>query len=138
MKDQSHPNPVTDAQLDAALSAEHDQILPSSGFADAVMTSVRAEASAPAPIAFPWKRAIPGLVGIAAGMVVLAAFLVALVSAFVRGGSTSADGSVGVSAKLNLEPLLHSLTAPDTAWISLALCIPLVCLLVLRRLIFSR
>ena len=35
------PNPqLTDAQIDAALRAEHDSILPSSGFADAVMFEI--------------------------------------------------------------------------------------------------
>jgi len=138
MKPQMPRNPVTDAQLDAALSAEQDQILPSSGFADGVMTAVRAEA--PAPIPFPWKRAIPGLVGAGASFALLAGLLVALVAAFVRSGPASAAGELSISSrwKLDFTPLLHHAAGSDTAWIVLALAIPLVCLVALRRVLFSR
>ncbi|HEV8396145.1 MAG TPA: hypothetical protein VGQ37_17815 [Vicinamibacterales bacterium] len=53
--------------LDRALSAEPD-IVPSSGFAAAVMESVRAEATAP-PLPFPWHRAWPLAAGLAAAVV---------------------------------------------------------------------
>ena len=43
--------------LDRVLSTE-GEIVPSSGFVDAVMEAVTAEATAP-PLAFPWKRAWP-------------------------------------------------------------------------------
>jgi hypothetical protein len=36
-------------------------IVPSSGFAVSVMDAVTREATAPPPIPFPWKRALPGL-----------------------------------------------------------------------------
>jgi hypothetical protein len=140
MKPQMPRNPMTDAQLDVTLSAGHDQILPSSGFADAVMTAVRAEASAPAPIPFPWKRAIPGLVGVAAGFGLLVTVLAELVSEFVRSGPASSSGELGIGQnwKLDVTPFLHHVTAPNVAWITLALAIPLVCLVALRRLLFSR
>lgn len=144
MKPQMPMNPLTDAQLDGALTAEQDQILPSSGFADAVMTSIRAEAAAPAPIPFPWKRAIPGLVCMAAGVAVLVALVVqvvsALMSASVRRGPASVTGKFGMpqSWNLDLATLLHFVSGPDLAWITLALAIPFVCLFALRRLIFSR
>jgi hypothetical protein len=132
---QSH-NPLTDTQLDAALSAGQDQILPSSGFADAVMTAVRAEAAAPAPIPFPWKRAVPGIVGVTAAFVLLVAMMVA----FLRRLPASAAGRSGPATNwtLDLSPLLHHTAGIDVAWMALALAIPLVCLIVLRRLIFSR
>jgi len=44
--------------LDRVLTAE-EEIVPSAGFAQAVMDSVRRETSRPIP--FPWKRALPGL-----------------------------------------------------------------------------
>lgn len=50
--------------FDRVLSAE-EEIVPSSGFTRAVMGAVLHEASRPMPIAFPWKRAVPGLVLIA-------------------------------------------------------------------------
>jgi H+/gluconate symporter-like permease len=51
---------MRDADLDRILSKE-EEILPSSGFAASVMEAVQREASAPPPIPFPWKRALPGL-----------------------------------------------------------------------------
>jgi hypothetical protein len=133
-------NPMTDAQLDAALSAEHDQILPSSGFADVVMTAVRAEAAAPAPIPFPWKRAMPGVVGVAAGLALLVALLTALIAALARRGHASGAGNFSIPSnwKLDITPIVHALATPNAAWIALALAIPLVCVIALRRLIFSR
>ena len=46
--------------MDAILASE-EPIVPSSGFLAAVMERVQDEAKAPAPIPFPWKRAVPGL-----------------------------------------------------------------------------
>ena len=46
--------------IDRMLTHE-DDIVPSSGFATSVMEAVTREATAPPPIAFPWKRALPGL-----------------------------------------------------------------------------
>lgn len=46
--------------LDSFLSGE-EEIVPSLGFAQAVMERVRHEAFAPTPIPFPWLRALPGL-----------------------------------------------------------------------------
>jgi hypothetical protein len=48
-------------KVDAILASE-EPIVPSSGFAAAVMQRVRQEAVAPPPIPFPWKRAIPGFI----------------------------------------------------------------------------
>ena len=55
--------------FDRLLSSE-ESIVPSSGFVDAVMQAVRREATAPPPISFPWKCALPGL-GLAGLMVVI-------------------------------------------------------------------
>jgi hypothetical protein len=51
---------MNDDDLDRILSRQED-IVPSSGFVSNVMDAVRREASAPPPIPFPWKWAIPGL-----------------------------------------------------------------------------
>ena len=63
---------MKDDDIDRIL-CQHDEIVPSSGFAASVMDAVRREASAPPPIPFPWKRALP--------IVLLAAFALALVVA---------------------------------------------------------
>jgi hypothetical protein len=46
-----------DRALDEALSEDRHRILPSPGFTDSVMTAVLSQA--PAPLRFPWKRALP-------------------------------------------------------------------------------
>ncbi len=46
--------------IDGILS-HNDKIVPSSGFTASVMEAVTREATAPPPIPFPWKRALPGL-----------------------------------------------------------------------------
>lgn len=48
------------ARIDRILAGE-EEIVPSSGFVSAVMERVEREAAAPAPLAFPWKRAVPGI-----------------------------------------------------------------------------
>ena len=40
---------------------KHEDIVPSSGFTASVMDAIAREATAPPPIPFPWKRALPGL-----------------------------------------------------------------------------
>jgi hypothetical protein len=55
------------AALDRMLAAE-EELVPSSGFAAAIMDRVREEAARPAPIPFPWSRVAPGLV-LAAGVI---------------------------------------------------------------------
>ena len=50
-----------DAKIDTILATE-EELIPSSGFLASVMERVEEEAAAPAPIRFPWKRAIPGIV----------------------------------------------------------------------------
>lgn len=47
--------------LDCVLR-ETEEIAPSSGFVASVMEAVREEVAVPAPIAFPWKWALPGLI----------------------------------------------------------------------------
>ena len=70
-------------ELDNILAGE-PAILPSSEFTASVMAAIRREASAPAPLAFPWRRALPGLV--ASGL----ALAVLLQQVFVQPGITSA------------------------------------------------
>ncbi len=50
------------ADLIDRILATDEEIVPSSGFVAAAMERVRAEAAMPAPIPFPWRRAVPGIV----------------------------------------------------------------------------
>jgi hypothetical protein len=133
---------LTEDRLDAALHMENDSILPSSGFADSVMAAVSAEAGVPAPIPFPWKRVLPGLiVASAATLALIVGLIPALLRTLAAARASSAGGSGvhGAAGRVfGLVPLLHSVAVPDAAWITLALAIPLLCLILMRRLLFSR
>jgi hypothetical protein len=50
--------------IDRILAADQ-ALVPSSGFLASVMERVHEEAAAPAPIPFPWKRALPGMAVVA-------------------------------------------------------------------------
>jgi hypothetical protein len=50
---------MRDDKMDGVL-AKDDEIVPSSGFTNAVMEAVRREAATPPPLAFPLWRALPG------------------------------------------------------------------------------
>jgi hypothetical protein len=63
---------MNEDDLDRALM-ETEEIVPSSGFVASVMEAVQQEAAASAPIPFPWKWALPGLivsVALAMGLIV--------------------------------------------------------------------
>ncbi|MGB9030693.1 MAG: hypothetical protein WCC27_11290 [Acidobacteriaceae bacterium] len=121
--------PLTDADFDYALSPGSDSILPSSGFAESVMTAIAREASAPAPIAFPWKRALPGFIAAAAMAVVL------LVAVVVILRSTSVAPAVASTVDLQavFAPVLHHATA--ALWLTGSLLLAVASLLFCRRLI---
>ena len=57
-------------ELDRIMSEEHT-VVPSSGFTASVMAAVLRESSAAAPIAFPWMRVLPGLIGLGVALAVL-------------------------------------------------------------------
>jgi hypothetical protein len=57
---------MTSERIDGILGAE-EELMPSSGFLAGVMDRIEEEAAALPPIAFPWKRAIPGM-ALAAGV----------------------------------------------------------------------
>lgn len=137
-----NPDPslsLTDADLDRALRAEQDTLLPSSGFPDSVMTAIQHEASAPAPIPFPWRRALPGLVAAALVLLALVAGVIFVVGSAPAATPVQASSSSGfLSAQLAW--LLHSASAnlPDAIWVGSSLALTFACLLVCRRLIFAR
>ena len=108
--------------IDRALVCE-DPIVPSSGFADAVMARVMEASAAPQPIPFPWMRALPGIalaVGVLGwGAIHLARFFLAAAR------EIDWSGTVQLSAGLPVQ---------RAGWIALALVISLLCWLYSRRL----
>ncbi|MGB6386564.1 MAG: hypothetical protein WBD25_01530 [Terriglobales bacterium] len=121
-------------EIDHMLSHE-DEILPSSGFAVAVMDAVRREAAAPPPIPFPWKRALPGLV---VGGLVLVFALVAGVVAIVQLATTSTIPQVSASVPSLGQLGLHGDLASATSWAALALLIAFVSVKLSMRLASGR
>jgi len=135
-----HP-PLSDARLDAALGAQQDGILPSSGFADSVMAAVARETAAAGAIPFPWKRAIPGLIAAAIALFLVVAALAALL----RSQAALPLGAPASGANGDLALIVHNAAAsvallhnPTALWLLVSFAIPLVCLLLMRRLLFSR
>jgi len=126
--------PLTDADLDQALAHPGDSLLPSSGFADAVMASVLHDASAPPPLSFPWKRAIPGLASAVAAIVLLLAVLPSVLA------SASASAGPGAPASFAGHSLPASLSQINPAALGLTISVGLLlaCLALCRRLIAPR
>ncbi len=109
--------------IDHILGME-EELIPSSGFIATVMERVGEEATAPPPIPFPWKRAVPGILLITGalgwGTVELA-----------RLGLPAAGG-----IPLTLPHLSAALERPliDAGWVALALGASLLSWLLSRRL----
>ena len=72
------------------LLSDGPTVAPSSGFAAAVMDAVEREASRPPAIPFPWKHALPGIVGLtAATLATFVGFVAAAVSPVQPASSSS-------------------------------------------------
>jgi predicted benzoate:H+ symporter BenE len=123
-------------EIDRILAGE-EEILPSSGFAVYVMDAVRREAAAPPPIAFPWKRALPGLV---VGAFAVALVLVAVVVAIARAIGASATAQFSVSFPSVLTPTFGFQHSLETAasWTVLALVVTFVSVKLSMRLTSGR
>lgn len=112
--------------LDRWLS--NDEVLvPSSGFAAGVMDAVRREASAPPPMAFPWTRALPGMVATA---LALAATVVSAVLAFNAPPRDLSDGPVGTLLML----IVKVAKSPELVWIAFAAILTVVPVMLSMRL----
>jgi hypothetical protein len=110
-------------EIDRILATE-DELIPSSGFLSAVMERVREEAAAPAPIPFPWKRAIPGILF---AIAVLGWGAFELMRAALPAVRTISLPSPHLSVAL-ARPL------EDAGWVALALGVSLLSSLLSRRL----
>jgi hypothetical protein len=111
-------------EFDRMVSGE-DEIVPSSGFVASVMEAVRHEAAAPQPIAFPWIRALPGLIALG---VVFAAGCAAAVHMVQEPVSSRYSSSAAA------EVWMHSLIQYNVGWIALALLLTLLSILFSIRL----
>ena len=114
--------PATDEidQMLAAHFASDQELAPSSGFALSVMESLHAEADAPPPIPFPWRRAIPGLI---AGLCCVIGFGIFVLRtlhtfAFDAGASSKLSATLQASSPIHLTTLEQGL-----CWIAMATCL---------------
>jgi hypothetical protein len=124
MKDRINGNrkPTEPNSLDNILASE-EAIVPSSGFLSTVMERVHEEARMPAPIPFPWRRAIPGFV------LIVAVFGWVGVE-FVRRAALAAD-EISFAAPRLQDAFMHP---PQPAgWVALALGLSLASWRVARR-----
>ena len=108
---------MPDDEIERILSTERE-MEPSPMFAAKVMGAVRREAAVPAPIAFPWKWAAPGL---AAGVAAIALSVMEL---------PSADSAASQAAPVWLDAARHL----GLGWVALALALTFAAMAVTRRL----
>lgn len=102
---------------------QEERIEPSSGFAKGVMARVREEAAAPAPIPFPWVRAIPGMV-LAAGVIGFGVYELARQAfALIQGMAVLSPADMAITQQVK-----------DLGWVALALGVAAVSCLAPWRL----
>ena len=99
-------------ELDRIL-AEEDELVPSSGFLASVMERVETEAMAPAPIPFPWKRALPGFV---------VAVAVLVWAAVEMGRAVISAGGLALP-KVNVGAVTIAPAWQQAGWVALALAL---------------
>ena len=108
-------------EFERILSSEAN-LVPSSGFASAVMDAVRQEASAPPPIPFPWKRALPGIAAFAVALAYL------FIGAFRQSAPSAADGPSALTRLLSsLAPAFQAEQMVAAEWILAALLLAYLC-----------
>jgi hypothetical protein len=120
-------------EIDRILSRD-DEILTSSGFTASVMDAVRREATAPPPIPFPWKRALPVL---ALGVLMLGLILVGGVVAMVRLGKPMTP-ELPVAMPSVMPSLLGGGVQSAIIWIVAALLVAFVSVKLSLRLASGR
>jgi hypothetical protein len=114
---------VVEIRIDEILATD-EELVPSSGFLSAVMERVQEEASAPPPIPFPWKRALPGFALVAGVFGWLGVELV-------RAGVPAIEH--GLPAAPQIPPGLVQ-PMEQAGWVGLALAVSLGSWLLARRL----
>ena len=104
------------------------------------MAAIDHDAGAPAPIPFPWKRALPGIAAIAVALTLLIATLVSMVASAPSAPSApSGPTEVGAIDSAALLPFLHSTQGTNIVlWTAVIIGASVVSLVYFRRLLASR
>ena len=97
------------------LLASDVPVVPSPTFLASVMRAVKCERTALRPLAFPWKRALPGIIALAAALI---------------GGGISVAGDTAIMQMLDeqLTQVSIMVTAAHLHWVALALAVTAVSL----------
>jgi hypothetical protein len=106
---------------------EQDTLLPSSGFAAAVMDAVRQEAATPPPIPFPWKWALPGIAALVVSLAALFRLLAGMVSTIGGNPAGSTEWINWLNSRAAEAVVLRTEAAPAVlaiaaSWVCIALC----------------
>jgi hypothetical protein len=104
--------------IDSILVSD-EKLIPSSGFLASVMERVHEEALKPAPIPFPWKRAVPGIL-LAAGVFGWGAFELARQAIPAARALTLTQPHLSVSVQRSLEQaawVVFALAASLASWL---------------------
>ena len=121
-------NRIDSSQMDSSaidnILATEEEIIPSSGFLASVMERVSEEANAPAPIPFPWKRAVPGIV-LASGVFGWAAF------EFLRQGLPAVQSVTFTAPHI---PAALERPIEQVGWVAMAFAVSFVSWLLSRRI----
>ena len=98
------------------LLANEDDVVPSSGFTQAVMDAVRAAEAAPPPIPFPWTRALLSLGAVAVILGVSA-------SGVIRVASLSAADGWSFAVPPSVHETIQAVATPESIWTIAALVV---------------
>jgi hypothetical protein len=108
----------------ARILSSEEELVPSSGFLASVMDRVGEEAVAPPPIPFPWKRAVPGLLLVAA----------ILIFGFAVPGWHLLHELGPVTLPKVYLPAAKIRYAGTAGWVALALGLSWICSVIARRM----
>jgi hypothetical protein len=108
---------MRDDEIDLTL-ARNDDIVPSSGFTASVIDAITRESTAPPPIPFPWKRAVPGM-----------AWCLLVTIGFLMMGPKPRYTPPPASGALNLSPVLGG-----AVWVCAAIVVSLLSVALSARL----
>jgi hypothetical protein len=106
---------------------DQETLLPSSGFAVSVMDAIQNDASAPEPIPFPWKRALPGIAALLVAMAIVCRLAVSAVQGIGQGAISSSRFISAWSTWLYSNASSASLLRTQVAPASLAIAASLAC-----------
>ena len=112
---------MKDIELERILTG--DELVPSSGFTRSVMDAVLRESTAPQPIPFPWKWAVPGIIVAAVVLVVLIVAIVQSALATPEFAATDAGlRALAASGEAALRHLMNAYAAGAWTLIALLTC----------------